>query len=67
MKADLNGFYPLHNAVINNQIEVIKCLLNVYGCSPNVLDKNQNTCWFKFIFYVIHNNIKIYIADVPTF
>lgn len=44
MKPDSNGFYPLHCAVMNSQIDSLKCLLNVYNCSPNVGDKNGNTC-----------------------
>lgn len=43
MKADLNGLFPLHHAVISNKIECVIVLLSSYNCNPNVSDLDRMT------------------------
>jgi hypothetical protein len=52
MKHDHNGYLPMHYATINNQIECLKLLLNVYRCQPNTPDlKNSTVLYIRFVFY----------------
>lgn len=43
MKPDLQGFFPLHLAVISNKKDCVDLLLNAYKCNPNVVDSNAMT------------------------
>ncbi len=45
MKYDQYGYLPMHYATINNQIECLKLLLDVYRCQPNAANlTNGMTC-----------------------